>query len=86
MITAARFRLEVTTPGKVRLRLALPPKASLAVDGKNIDGGEATDLDLAVGGHVILVTLDAGARSGDLRCEVEEVPGSAARVTIVGGK
>jgi hypothetical protein len=48
---------------------------------------DVMDLDLKLGVHVVKVDVDASRRGGEgLRVEVEEAPGSAGRVQVVGGK
>jgi hypothetical protein len=45
------------------------------------------DLDLKLGFHTLKVEIDGSRRGGEgLRVEVEEAPGSAGRVQVVGGK
>ena len=45
------------------------------------------DLDLKLGVHLLKFDIDAARKGGeDLRVEVEEAPGSAGRVQVVGGK
>jgi putative heme-binding domain-containing protein len=83
---AARLRLDATAAGKVRLRLALPSKVSLWLDGKVVTPAETLDIDLTAGIHTITVAVDAGSAAADLRCDVEDIPGSPARVAVVGGK
>ncbi len=70
-----RFEIEVTTAGRVGLRIDPP-------DG--VAG--PPELDLAAGTHAVTLRVDR-ARRGErgLRVELLEVPGSAARARIVGG-
>jgi putative heme-binding domain-containing protein len=83
---AARFHLETTTAGKVRLHLVCPPGASLWIDGKLVPTAADLDIDLTTGGHVVTIIAENDVKRAELRCELDDVPGSPARVAIVGGK
>ena len=83
----ARARLDVSTPGPVRLRLDSPAGLTLWVDQKRVDPKETIDLDLAPGLHTLTFAVDLDRRGADrLRCELDDVPGSSARVQVVSGK
>ena len=81
----ARGEVEVTTPGKVRLRLAPVPIAAW-VDGLRFDPRAEVDLDLAAGLHAITFALPADPKAPGFRAELQEAPGSPARVQAVVGK
>ncbi len=74
----ARGEVEVTTPGKVRLRLAPVPLAAW-VDGRGFDPKAEVDLDLGAGLHALTFALPANPGAPGFRAEVQEAPGSAAR-------
>ncbi len=80
-----RFQLDVTTPGPVLLKLGSPAGLSLWLDHKATAVAETVKLDLPIGLHLVTVGVDPKKRS-QLRCEVEDQPGSPARVRVVGGK
>jgi putative heme-binding domain-containing protein len=81
-----RCQLDVTTGGKVNLLLNAAAGLTLWVDGVPVEAKEQTALDLAAGVHTLTFALDLGRRREGLRCELDDVPGSGARVAIVGGK
>jgi putative heme-binding domain-containing protein len=85
-VAVVRCRLEAATGGAVRLRLGSVQGLTLWLDGKPVGPQETLALDLASGLHVLTVAIDLGRRKEALRCEVEDVPGSPARVNPVGGK
>jgi putative heme-binding domain-containing protein len=85
-LTVVRCRMEATAAGKVGVRLSLPAKTSLFLDGKAIPAADAIEMEIAVGGHTLTMVREGAGEPGQIRCELEDVAGSAARVTIVGGK
>jgi putative heme-binding domain-containing protein len=85
-VGAARCQLDVTTPGKVRLLLNSAKGVSAFVDGKAVEAKAELVLDLATGRHTVTLVVDLEQRREGLRVELEDVPGSAARAALVGGK
>lgn len=83
---AVRFRVEVTTPGKVRLAIPDPTGLALWVDGVPAEAAKEVTLDLAPGVRTITVGVEPGRRPAPLRVELAESPGSPARARLVGGK
>jgi putative heme-binding domain-containing protein len=83
---AVRCTIDVTTSGKVALRLNSPDALEVWVDGHKTEPGGMTDLDLSTGPHVVTFAVDLSRRREGLRCELEDVPGSPARAQVVGGK
>jgi len=84
---SATCDINVVTPGMIRLKLNSAKGLTLAVDGVKVELREVTDLDLKLGVHTLKFDVDASRRGSDgLRLEVEEAPGSAGRVNLVGGK
>jgi putative heme-binding domain-containing protein len=81
-----RFQLEVTTPGKVGLKLNGANGLTAWLNGSAADVKEANELDLASGVHTITLSIDWSKRKDGLRVELEDVSGSPARAKIVGGK
>jgi hypothetical protein len=83
----AKGEIKVVTPGLIRIRLNSAKGLSLSVDGKPVETKETMDLQLELGTHLLKIDIDASRRGGEaLRVEVEEAPGSAGRVQVVGGK
>ncbi|MBX6313401.1 MAG: HEAT repeat domain-containing protein [Isosphaeraceae bacterium] len=81
-----RCQVDVTTSGRFRLVLNSAEALRLWVDGTPVDLQETTTLDLPTGLHTLTFALDLDRRHADLRCELEEDPGSAGKAQIVGGK
>jgi hypothetical protein len=83
-LKAVRAELEVTTPGKVRLRLNSEKGLTIDVDGASVPAAGTVELQLKEGRHAVTFTLSG--RAEPLRVEVDEAPGSPARVRPLGGK
>jgi putative heme-binding domain-containing protein len=81
-----RCQLDATTAGKVRLLLNSAKGLTLWLDGTPTEAKEEMALDLAAGVHTFTFAVDLGRRRTPLRCELDDLPGSAARVRVVGGK
>jgi putative heme-binding domain-containing protein len=81
---AVRGEIDVTTAGKVRLRLNSAKGLSLEIDGAPLEAAETVELELKEGRHALTFTLNG--RTEPLRAEVDESPGSPARVRPVVGK
>ncbi len=86
----ALTRLEVTTPGRVRLVLGSFTGLSVAIDGARATPSAtdptALELNLGRGVHEIRLALDPAARHDGVRCVLEDAPGSPARARVVLGK
>ncbi len=83
----AGFSVDVSTPGTVRFRI--DPAAAVAeaqIDGKSVPIGEMIDADLAPGPHAITFRLKPKTEGSGLRVELEDAPGSPARVQVTTGK
>ena len=81
----ARAEVEVTTPGKVRLRLAPAPLAAW-LDGRRFDPQPTLDLDLSPGLHTLTFALPADPKAPGFRAELQDAPDSPARAQAVVGK
>jgi hypothetical protein len=85
--SSASCEINVVTPGVIRFKLNSVKGLTLSVDGAPVDLKEVLDLDLKLGVHALKLGIDASRKGGDaIRLEVEEAPGSAGRVNLVGGK
>jgi putative heme-binding domain-containing protein len=83
----AKAEINVVTPGLIRFRINSTKGLTLSIDGAPVEIKQVLDLDLKLGVHTLKVDVDASRRGGEgLRVEVEEAPGSAGRVQVVGGK
>jgi putative heme-binding domain-containing protein len=85
-IAVVRGQVDVTTAGKVRLRLNSPEGLEVWVDDARAEPRERIDLDLGSGLHTLTFAIDLDRRREGLRCELEDVPGSPARAQVVGGR
>ncbi len=85
--SSASCEINVVTPGVIRFKINSVKGLTLSVDGVPVDLKEVFDLDLKLGVHGLALGIDASRKGGDaIRLEVEEAPGSAGRVNLVGGK
>ncbi|MCH8829482.1 MAG: HEAT repeat domain-containing protein [Planctomycetes bacterium] len=81
-----RFRLTVTTPGKLALRFNTTAGLTLWLGTSPLTVSSRTVLDLPRGTHRLTLGIDRNKRNGPLRVELLDVPGSAAIVKLVKGK
>lgn len=84
--SVVRCQLDVSAGGPVKLLLNSPDGVSLFVGGSPAEAKAETVVDLKPGPQVLTLVIDRTKRSAGLRVEVEDAPGSPARVTVVGGK
>jgi putative heme-binding domain-containing protein len=84
--SVVRFQVEVTTAGKVKLAFNDPAGLSVWVGETPLDLAGDRVRELSQGLHTVTVAVDRRTRTTPLRAELEEVPGSAARARVVGGK
>jgi putative heme-binding domain-containing protein len=82
----ARCQLDVSTAGKVLLRLNAAAGVTLWKDGVPVDAQKDLVLNLPRGTHTLTFQIDLEHRTESLRCELDDVPESPARVRMVGGK
>jgi putative heme-binding domain-containing protein len=85
-VAVARCQLDATAAGPARLRLNGAEGLTLWLDGKPVPPREVMDLSFPAGAHTLTFAIDLGRRQKDLRCEVDDVPGTPARVNPAGGK
>jgi putative heme-binding domain-containing protein len=84
--TVLRFQLDVTTAGAAKLRFNSISGVALYLGATPLEPKRETVVDLKSGVQTVTVVIDRSRRSEDLRIELEDVPGSPARVAVVGGK
>lgn len=84
--SVVRFQVEVTTAGKVKLVFNDPLGLTVWADDTPFDLDGERVVELSQGMHTVTVAVDRRTRAKPLRAELEEVPGSAARARVVGGK
>jgi putative heme-binding domain-containing protein len=86
-IGLARCQLEVTTPGKIRLKLPNVPGLRAWIDATRLEVAETLDIALTPGSHTLTLLIHKdGPPAEGLRVELQETPGSPARAQMVLGK
>ncbi|MFP6656769.1 MAG: sorbosone dehydrogenase, partial [Pirellulales bacterium] len=78
-----RFRLEVTSPGKVQLNSDSIAAAGIWVDGSSLEPRPAMQIDLEQGVHTVTVAVDRNKSNGRLQVELVEVTDSPAGVQLL---
>lgn len=81
-----RAQLDVTTGGKVKLKLNGAAGVTLFVGAKAVDAAEELTVDLQPGVQNLVYAIDMSKRKELLHVEVEEIADSQARLTVVAGK
>jgi putative heme-binding domain-containing protein len=81
-----RFQLDASAGGPTKLVLNSPSGLSIWLDGEPVGAQNEFNLDVKPGLHMVTVGVDVDRRKEGLRCELEELPSSTARVRIVAGK
>lgn len=84
-VAVVRFRLDVTTGGPVRFVFNDTEGLFAWLDGKPTPVPADLVWDVKPGAHVVTLTVRPERRA-PLRVELEDVTGSTARATLVGGK
>ena len=84
--TVVRFQLDATTPGAARLRFNSVVGLTLYHGPAPVEVKAETPLDLKPGVQTLTLIIDRAKRTEDIRVELEDAPGSPARVGVVGGK
>ena len=81
-----RFQLDATTGGPVRLNFGSVKGLRLWLGSAPVPVQDATTLDVPSGLHTLTLAVDLAERKDPLRCELDDVSASPARVRVVGGK
>lgn len=81
-----RARLDVTTPGKIKLVVNTEAGLKLWVDGVPVTLARETVLDLPTGLRTLTFAAELTARAEPLRVAVEDLPGSPAKAQPVLGR
>ncbi len=84
--SVVRCQLDVTTAGKVRLKLNEVAGLAVYLGPTPVEAKTSIDLDLPVGVQTVTLIIDRSVRTKDVRIELDDVPGSTVRAAIVGGK
>ena len=84
----ARTGIDVSTGGKVRLKVALADRLTIWIDGNRVDPKDSIDLNLAPGQHWVAISFNReGETAVDaIQLELVEVAGSSARAQVLLGK
>ena len=85
-LAVVRFQLDVTTAGAAKLKFNNATGITMFVDGKPVEPKAETPLDLKTGIVTVTLVVDRAKRTDDLRVELDDVAGSPARVSVLGGK
>jgi putative heme-binding domain-containing protein len=80
----ARFQLDATAGGPIKLALNSSIGISIWIDGEPVDA--QSNLDVKSGLHTVTIGVDLDQRKVGIRCELEDFPSSSAQVRIVAGK
>ncbi len=81
-----RAQLNVTTPGKIALKLSQTEGVKLWAGKQEITITGTTTLDLPAGSHTLTFALLEGKQGAAFTCELVDVEGSPARAQVVNGK
>jgi hypothetical protein len=68
------------------VRLNSAKGLALWVNQNPVEAKESLELNLPAGLHTLTFVVDRNVRRDGLRCELDDKPGSPARVRVVGGK
>jgi len=85
-LAVVRCQLDVTAAGKVKLKFNSVAGITLMLGPTPIDARQETVLELQPGVQTLLLAVDLTKRKEPLRCELEDVPDSPARASVLGGK
>jgi putative heme-binding domain-containing protein len=85
-LTVLRFQLDATAGGAVKLRFNSVAGQTLYHGTNPVEVKPETVLDLKPGVQTLTLVIDRTKRTDDVRAELDDVPGSPARATVVGGK
>jgi putative heme-binding domain-containing protein len=81
-----RCQLDVSTGGKVKLKLNSTAGVKLWIDQAATEAKTELEPDLTTGLHTLTFLVDPAKLREGLRVEIDDVAGSPARVQVVGGK
>lgn len=84
--SVVRFQLDVTTAGAAKLKFNALSGLTLYVGNQPVEPKSETVLDLKAGVQTVTVLIDRSKRTDDLRVELDDVPNSPARVSVLNGK
>jgi putative heme-binding domain-containing protein len=82
----ARFQLDANSGGPIKLILNSSVGLKTWLDGEPVEAQNQLNMDVKPGLHTITIGVDLDQRKEGIRCEMEDLPSSSARVRIVAGK
>ncbi|MDB5312555.1 MAG: sorbosone dehydrogenase [Gemmataceae bacterium] len=85
-LAVVRFQLDVTAGGPAKLKFNSPVGLTLYAGAAPVEVKAETVIDLKPGVQTLSLVVDRSKRTEDVRVELDDVPGSPARVSVVGGK
>lgn len=85
-LAVVRFQLDVTTGGATKLKFNSATGLTVYAGASPVEVRPETTLDLKPGLQTITLVINRARRTEDVRVELDDVPGSPARVAVVGGK
>lgn len=85
-VRIARTSFEVTTPGRLRLVLRVPPKTRLWINGQGTDPQTRIDRNFKSGTYTLSFIFPAEASAPNPRVELQEIEGSKAKARVLLGK
>ena len=87
-VSLIRCQVDVTTSGPFLVRFNSTKGLKMWIDQDPVPSSvkEAQEVSLSVGTHTLTFVVDRNERRETLRCEMEDKPGSPARVRTVAGK
>jgi hypothetical protein len=85
-LAVVRFQLDVTAAGAAKLKFNDPAGLTLYNGTEPVEVKAETELTLKAGVQTLTLVIDRTKRDADVRVELDDVPGSPARVAVVGGK
>jgi putative heme-binding domain-containing protein len=85
-LSLVRCQIEATSAGPISLRLNRVAGTSVWLDQTPAEAKELIEFSVAAGMHTLTFAIDRRQRTEGLLVELKDVPGSSARVRLIGGK
>ncbi|MDE0570872.1 MAG: hypothetical protein OSB44_09335, partial [Verrucomicrobiales bacterium] len=84
-LSAAKFEISVSVPGKIGLRIDDTKGLQVIVSGKMIEASVESVFNLGKGIHNIIFITDRAVRESNLKVQLFDVNGSSGRASLIGG-
>jgi hypothetical protein len=85
-LSVIRCHLDVTAGGKVKVCLNSVAGVTVWLAGNPIEPKQEMTVEVQPGLHTLTIAIDRGQTKESVRCLIDDVPESPARVSVVGGK